>query len=171
MRRHFLNLTNGIEAIERHHLTGEEIEFVRISSTDCEHKLGAPQWDAILCELDTNLAMALARGDRCIVYDYSRDRDLSHALAYGVAWIRFALTVAWLGNVIKPLMVDGDDVSGFFARQWWRHTSKRARRKVAYFRSLMDRSLMEIDLSVVGGRTKHDAHWAYYRGVLRDVGR
>jgi hypothetical protein len=169
--RHFLNLTNGIEAIERFDLKGEQIEFVRIASTDCEHKLGAPQWDAILRELDSSLAMALARGDLCLIYDYSRDRDLSHALTYGVAWIRFALTMAWFGTVLKPLEVDGEDLSAFFARQWSRHTSKRAKRKLLYFRNFVELDLRRIDLRVLGGRTTHDGDWPYYRGLLKNVGR
>ena len=49
MIRHFINLSAGIEAIEREELVGDEVEFIRIASTDCEHKLGNPQWDAILC--------------------------------------------------------------------------------------------------------------------------
>lgn len=31
---HFINLTNGIEAIEEHHLT--DYRFIRIQSTACE---------------------------------------------------------------------------------------------------------------------------------------
>ena len=171
MIRQFINLTAGIEAIERLELVGEEIEFVRIASTDCEHKLGNPQWDAILCELDSNLLMALARGDECIVYDCSKARELSHALSQGIGWIRWVLEFAWFGRITRPLMVDGEDLSRFFGRQWLRHTSRRAKARVFYFARLLEKSTKGLDLKVVCLPAKHDGDWEYYKQVLRDVGR
>jgi len=163
MIRHFINLSGGLEAIEGL----EAFEFVRIRSTDCEHKMGPPQWEAILAELDANFLMALARGDDCRVYDSSAEGE-SHALRWGLAWIRFVLNAAWFGRVTRPVMIDGEDRSGLFHRAW-RKTGKRTRRKIRYFRNFLTTD--EIRLESVCVKAKHDGNWKYYREALTNAGR
>lgn len=168
MIRHFVNLTNGIEAIDDYLLRGHQIEFIRIASTDCEHKLGNPQWDAILAELDTAFLMALARGDQCIVYDYSTEGGHSHAQSHGLAWVYFALNVSWFGRYMKPINIDGQDMSPTFQRLWRRRITDRTKKKLRYFQKYL--TTQEIRLSAQGGQTKHDGNWEYYLQVLRDAG-
>ena len=64
MDKHFINLTNGIEAIP----FLDNYEFVRIPSTYCEAKA----WDKLMLSLDSNFLMNLAVGNTCIIYDYSQ---------------------------------------------------------------------------------------------------
>jgi len=169
MIRHFVNLSAGIEAIKQLDLAGEEIEFIRIRSTDCEHKLGPPQWDAILAELDANFLMALARGDKCIVYDCSKGGGWSHAQSHGLQWIWFVLNLAWLDQWQKPVMVDGEDWSDQFRIIWRKAISKRTKQRIAYFRNFL--ATDEIRLTAWRHGAKHDGDWKYYLRVLRDVGR
>jgi len=64
--RHFINLTNGVEALEALRLRGIDPGFVRIQSSHCE----ANDFYGILKELDHNLLMHLATGSTCLIYDY-----------------------------------------------------------------------------------------------------
>lgn len=167
--RHFINLTNGIEAIEEYELSGDEVEFIRISSTDCEHKLGAPQWDSILAELDVGFLLALARGDTCIVYDYSKLRKQSRAQTYGLLWIMFALNLSWFRRDSSPVMIDGEDMGGMFRRIWRTRVGRRTKKKLAYFQHFLTTD--EVRLRAEPGQTKRDRDWEYYLRVLRDAGR
>jgi len=59
--RHFINLTNGVEALPT--LTALQLtySFVRLPSTDCEQQ----NWEQLLLSLDANLLTMLALGHRC----------------------------------------------------------------------------------------------------------
>lgn len=168
MIRHFINLTNGIEAIDEYLLKGHQCEFIRIASTDCEHKLGNPQWDAVLAELDTAFLMALARGDNCIVYDYSTEGGYSRAQSHGLSWIYYALQRSWFGRHTRPF-VNGQNMGEMFARLWRTRVSDRTKKKLTYFHHYL--TTKEIRLSSQGGQTEHDGDLKYYLQVLRDAGR
>ena len=67
--RHFINLTNGVEAIPGLLACGvreSEINYVRIQSTHCESR----NYNGILENLDSTFLMNLARGNICLLYDY-----------------------------------------------------------------------------------------------------
>ena len=84
-RRHFVNLTNGLEAAEQlTTLVGlDNIRMTRIQSSHCE----AGSYDKILHSLGPELLWSLATGYECVVYDYgSRDttRGVPRALFLGL---------------------------------------------------------------------------------------
>jgi hypothetical protein len=56
--RHFVNLTNGLEALPLLRALGLPSSFVRIRSTDVEQQA----YGALVAGLDANLLMALALG-------------------------------------------------------------------------------------------------------------
>ena len=66
-RAHFINLTNGIEALDKlpPHLQNN-VNFVRIQSSKCE----ANDFYGILQDVDHNLLFHLATGAECVVYDF-----------------------------------------------------------------------------------------------------
>jgi len=67
--RHFVNLSNGAEALpllEGADLPGEHVSFCRIQSSHCE----AQDFNGVLTNLDHNLLMHLALGFDCRVYDF-----------------------------------------------------------------------------------------------------
>jgi hypothetical protein len=168
--RCFINLSAGIEVLARPMYADMEFDFIRISSTDCEHKLGNPQWEAILGELDTNLLMALARGHHCLIYDCSKTGELSHALSHGVAWVRWVLEFAWFHRVLRPALVDGEDWSGFFRTQW-ASLSSRTRRRILLFRHFLEPNVTDVFLEIRCLMGEHDGDWEYYKRLLRSVGR
>lgn len=53
MVNYYLNLTNGIEFLDRPDFNIKEYKFVRIQSTACEKHL----WDKILMDLDYNFLL------------------------------------------------------------------------------------------------------------------
>jgi hypothetical protein len=89
--RHFVNLTNGIQAIKAFGLT--EYDFVRIKSTDVQYG----RWAKIIRDLDCNFLMWAARGYECWIYDASKKKSEPDALAWGAPWIRYVLNRYWLG--------------------------------------------------------------------------
>ena len=68
----YLNLTNGIEALEclkPANLNASNL--VRIQSTACEQK----RWDFILQDLDYSFLMDIALGENVTVVDYSAKKE------------------------------------------------------------------------------------------------
>ena len=65
--RHFINLSNGAEALPLlAGLPAEHVSFCRIQSSHCE----AQDFNGVLSNLDHNLLMHLALGFECRVYDF-----------------------------------------------------------------------------------------------------
>lgn len=98
-RCHFINLTNGIEALQ--HLDRQDVSFVRIQSSRCE----ANDFYGILSDIDHNLLFQLAIGSECVVYDYGSrgtawpgadgEMKVPRAIWWGVEWVRYALRRTW----------------------------------------------------------------------------
>ena len=81
--RHFINLTNGLEALPALEAAGvapEHVSFVRVQSSHCE----ANNHYGVLENLDHNLLMHLALGATKSMFCSPRSRT-SLALAHGCA--------------------------------------------------------------------------------------
>lgn len=156
---HYVNLTNGIEAIPEL----KEFRFIRIQSTACEQK----RWDFILQDLDYDFLMNLAIGNTCIVYDFSNKRDVSRAIFQGLEWVRYALNRRWLNRMIKPI-VRGHNVSRYFD-EVYRQLEDRTKKKLDYFKKFLLTD--EIRLQAVCRRTSHDGNYEYYREILANYAR
>jgi len=106
--RHFVNLSNGAEALPLLAAAGlpaEQVQFCRIQSSHCE----AQDFYGVLSNLDHNLLMHLALGFECRVYDFgsrgnfwqTADRTgteqlwVPRALWWGCEWSRYALETLW----------------------------------------------------------------------------
>jgi len=93
MIRHYVNLSNGIEALPELVEVRADVRFMRLRSTDCEHK----HWADIITNLPDDFLLDLAAGRRVIVHDRAcsnRAHGLSRAQWQGLAWVRYALTRA-----------------------------------------------------------------------------
>ena len=113
MIKHFINLTNGIEAIP---LVKDNYSFIRIQSTTCEQK----RWDFLIQDLDNNLLMNLALGNKCIVYDFGARKKVSRALYQGVELLKFVLNKRWLDIDIVP-NVKGHNCHTYFTEIYIRN--------------------------------------------------
>jgi hypothetical protein len=56
--RHYINLTNGLEAVPRLQALGLDYSYLRLPSTRCEQQ----QFEALVNDLDGDLLMRLALG-------------------------------------------------------------------------------------------------------------
>lgn len=152
MDKHFINLTNGIEAIP----FLDNYEFVRIPSTYCEAKA----WDKLMLSLDSNFLMNLAVGNTCIVYDYSQNKEMPRALYQGLEYIKFILYKRWFNIEYKPI-VSGVNCFNYFNSIQLSCTTKR---KIDYFKKFLYTDKLNIKLST--GKTNFDGNYQYYKDIL-----
>lgn len=159
---HYINLTNGIEAIPS--LPSGDYRFIRIQSTVCENHL----WDKLILELSDDLLMNLAMGNTCIVYDYGARKPVPKAVYLGLELIRYILNRRWLDVEICPeIRRNGYTVINCSREfdHYYRNLSRNAKRKLDYFRPYL--STDEIRLSAVTESTEHDGDKEYYNGILK----
>eukprot|EP00958_Prasinococcus_capsulatus_P028891 scaffold7227_cov399-Prasinococcus_capsulatus_cf.AAC.3 len=96
--KHFVNLTNGVEAVPFLQDHSIPFAFLRIQSSQCESQA----MEKVMLELDSTLLLSLALGWPCVVWDYgSRNRKnvplegVPRAAWYGVEFIRYCLDKLW----------------------------------------------------------------------------
>lgn len=94
----YVNLSNGIEALQS--LQGAQVRFMRLQSTDCEHK----SWAKVLDGLPDGFLMDVAMGVDVVVHDRSCSRragGLSRAQWQGLEWVRYAMSRAGWGLPVE----------------------------------------------------------------------
>jgi hypothetical protein len=158
---HYLNLTNGIEAIEKLNL--KDYRFIRIQSTACEQK----RWGFILQDLDYDFLMNLVQGNPIIVYDYSAKKRESRALYQGIPWIKFVLNKIWFNKDIKAL-VKTNDVTAYFESEF-RKLDRKTLNKLKYFRKFLNTD--KLNLYHFSKNTIHDGDIEYFLKVLKGEGK
>lgn len=155
MKQHFLNLTNGIEALVRE----KEIEnyhFIRIQSTACEQK----RWDHILLDLDNHFLMCLALGHECIVYDYSARKEIPRSFYQGMEYIKYVLNKCWFDTeIICP-----KGMHTYF-KEVYRTLKPTTLSKIKYYRKFVHTE--ELHLTLVSGQTDRDGDYEYYTEILK----
>ena len=156
--RHFINLTNGIQAIEDYGLT--DVRFVRIQSTACEQK----RWEDILMQLSDDFMLSAAFGHCCIVYDYGANKDVPRAIWQGLEWVKYVLWRTWWGRPYRPIG-RASTMEPYFDEQY-RKLSPRARARLAYFKRYCRYGETVLRISSVTGPTSRDGDTAYYVGLL-----
>ena len=168
--RHFINLSNGAEALEILHnanIPPESISFCRIQSSHCE----AQDFNGILTNLDHNLLMHLALGYECRVYDFGSRGNLwegedaapvqkyvPRALWWGLEWSRYALAQLWKLEDAEsaPPLLRGVNVESMFKSKL-DALPKPLNKKLKYYRS-----------HLAPGLTSLDHLKGYYTGTVLD---
>ena len=138
-RCHFINLTNGLEALP---VVGDaDVNFVRIQSSKCE----ANDFYGLLADLDHNLLFRLATGHECVILDYgSRGSSwkgeadgtkIPRAIWWGLEWIRYALQRKWRVDAAgaAPPTLRGYNVERLFDEKLAR-LPKAVSKKLRYYR-------------------------------------
>lgn len=104
MRRHYLNLTNGLEALDTIRATGETWAVCYIRSTTFEHR----DWHRLLTtDLDSDLLLHLALGVTCVLHDRGTRRPLSKTQYYGTHLVTYLLERYWFGHRPAVMRVHG----------------------------------------------------------------
>jgi hypothetical protein len=94
--KHYLNLSNGVEALEVVQATGEPWSFCRIRSTTFERE----RWHTLFMnDVSDDLLMHLALGWICVLHDRGTLRPQSKTCYLGVPLIAYVLRRRWSGFV------------------------------------------------------------------------
>ena len=91
MIKHYINLTNGIEALPSIP-NAESYSFIRLQSTTLEHK----NWNKLFgYDLDHDFYMHLALGYTCIIHDRGTRRTRSKTIYLGIPIIKYVIDRRW----------------------------------------------------------------------------
>lgn len=156
---HFINLTNGIEAIKEYNLTG--YSFIRLQSTWCEQRL----WNNFFFDLDNNLLINLALGNECIIYDYN-SRHLNkppRAIWQGLNFVITVLYFIWFNKEYE----DTDPALLNYFKIEYNKLSPTVIKRLKYFR----RYLMtdKLNIKTICKYTKNDGNYKYYSEILKGI--
>lgn len=154
----YLNLTNGIEFLERLDLNISQVKFVRIQSCTCERHL----WDKLISDLDYNFLLDLALGYNVKVFDTSARKKESRAMYQGLKFVEYVLNRVWFNKIIK-VECRGKDCNKYFAEAY-KTVPNNIMKKVKYLRKFLNTD--KIHLSSYCITTKHDGDYEYYRKTL-----
>ncbi|KAK9852863.1 hypothetical protein WJX84_010876 [Apatococcus fuscideae] len=160
--QHFINLTNGVEAMPLLTRMGLQHSFCRIQSTALEQK----RFEVLMSELDANLLLSLALGKICLVYDLgSRNRvqGVPKAVWYGLEFIRYALEMLWMRRSGEVFLRGVRCTANF--QKYLEQLSTPLTRRLKYYRRFMDPNLQHIQLYGVFKLTTRDGDLEFHRNV------
>jgi len=152
----FVNLTNGIQAIQDHGLI--DYRYIRIQSTACEQK----RWGYILDSLSDDFMMYAAFGSECVVYDYGANKETPRAIWQGLEWIKFAMFMRWHGVEYLPIR-RAFPCREYFSEQY-KNLSKPTISRLDYFKRYLNGSL---NISSVTKSTCSDGDYAGYVRIAK----
>jgi len=142
----YLNLTNGIEAIEYF----PNSTFIRIQSSHCESKA----YNRMLMQLSDDFLMNLALGNRVVVIDGSVNPRHPKSLRCGLKVIKAVLRWIWF----KEPIVDE------FHRGVYKKLDQVTRTKLKYFRKFLQTD--KLRLLALSFQTKRNGDYRYYSGMF-----
>eukprot|EP00892_Ulva_mutabilis_P009183 jgi/Ulvmu1/6637/UM003_0275.1 len=164
---HFVNLTNGLEAIPHLSALGLPYQFTRIQSTYCEQN----RFEDLIIEADSGLLMGMATGHTCLVWDFgSRNikRGVPRAVWYGLEFLRYATQRAWLrGSETADdnvAYLRGYNVANDFDEKLQR-LGKTAKNKLRYYGKFVPPHMRRVALYGVYDDTAHDSDKHVYQSI------
>lgn len=154
----YLNLTNGIEFLEKLDLSISQVKFVRIQSCACERHL----WDKLINELDYNFLLDLALGYNVKVLDTSAKKKESRAMYQGLEFVKYVLNRVWFDKIVEA-KCRKMDCSEYFDEAY-KTISDNTIKKVKYLRKFLNTDKISLNSYCIS--TEHDGDYKYYRKVL-----
>ena len=172
MRKNFVNLTDGIEAIPG--LTN--YSFIRIQSTTLERK----DYYKLFADLDHNFLMWLALGNECAVYDFGTNRPISKTIYLGLPVIEYCLNKYWFGHEMDRVWagrafsvnIKNYIETHIYQRLFAYHDEKLLPAKISldakyrYYRKFTPPGVLRVNLVGVSKSTRHDSDINFYRNIL-----
>lgn len=161
MTLHYLNLTNGIEALAVHGIPFADARFIRIQSSHCE----THRWIQLLDTLDNDFLLHLALGCECIVYDgYCRGKKGSpRALWQGLALVRYVVERCWYGRHIYFPSGMSNYFSGVYET-----LPKRVLRRIEYFKRYTEPDGL-VNLSYRAWRSSYDGDYTEHAAQIKEA--
>ncbi len=158
--KHFLNLTNGIEALKQHDLDINDVCFIRLQSCYVEEHI----YEDILRDFDHNFLMFAALGYECRFYDYGAKAVTSKAAYMGMAWVEYFINRRWFDIEIESI-VKGKNITSYM-RKIYSSIGKRTKKRYDYYKKYLLTD--KFDLLVITDATTNDNKPDYYRSVLEE---
>lgn len=166
---HFVNLTNGLEALPLLKSIDVPFHFCRLQSTQCE----ASRPDLLISAVESGILFQLALGECCLIYDYgSRNKETgaSRAIWYGLEFLRYTLRKVWYPEASKSdvAYLRGRNVSRMFD-EIIDSFSKATMRQLKYYRQFTSpETTTDVQLYGVYNATTNDADNGYYQKLARE---
>lgn len=156
---HFINLTNGIQAIEDYELS--DYRFLRLQSTACEQK----RWEDIIMTITDDFMVATALGHNCIVYDYGANKEVPRAIWQGLEWVKYCLLKRWHNTEYQPQgrMKTGAE---YFSSQY-KSLSKKVKNRLDYYGRYVNGPLC---INAISSATNRDGSIQWYANILKKRG-
>jgi len=175
MIRHFINLTNGIEAIPS---INDNFSFIRIQSTTIEQH----NYYKLFADLDHNLLMWLVLGTECRVYDFGTNRPLSKTIYIGLPIIEYCLNKYWLDYEMEHVCVGrkfSHNIKKYvedkiYKRLFIYHDEILLPAKIPlttkfkYYRKYIPTGIKKIKLIGCSSSTKWDSNTNFYKRILKE---
>lgn len=161
--KHFLNLTNGVEAVPLLESLNLPYSFVRIQSTWCEQQ----RFDLLLANLDASFLLHLALGHCCLVWDFAsrnKKRGIPRALWYGLEFVNYTLRRLWFQRCTEAWLRRQNVTSVFEAH--YNDLQKTTVAKLRYYMRYIPPGVTDIQLYGVCKATVHDPDPGYYRDIV-----
>ena len=157
----FINLSNGIEALEKYDLDFDQCRFLRIQSTACEQK----RWGPILDDLSPDFLMLAALGKPIVVYDFGANKEIPRAIWQGLEWVKCVLCRRWHFFDYHPIG-RASSMAEYFAHQY-HNLGRRTKSKLDYYGKFCTGNILDIRSSA--GATAHDGDIEYQRRVIYEA--
>jgi hypothetical protein len=151
---HYINLTNGIQAINDFKLV--DYRFIRIQSTTCEQK----RFAELIMTISDDFLLNAVLGNKLIVYDYGAGKEIPRAIWQGLEWIKFCLFRRWLNEVYVPEYPRSQRCLNYFHEQY-AILGNRERTRLDYFKKFyMNKG---INITSIQSSTQKDGDYLYYK--------
>ncbi len=174
VEKHFINLTNGIDKIKELNEKGIDYSFIRIQSTSLERK----DYLKLLVDLDHNLLINLALGNKCIIYDYGTNRKLSKTIYCGIPLIEYILNRYWYNLETKPyrlnrngskIIYDVDTLYKGIYNDLFTYNSLKPKlhlkTKLNYYKFFLNSD--RVYIQGISESTNNDGKYQYYSDILK----
>ena len=160
---YYLNLTNGLERLDRGPADQHQWRFLRLQSTWCEQKL----WeDIIWSSVSDDLLFNLAVGNLCIVVDYGARKQEPRAVWQGLEWVKFVLHMRWYGVRYEP--TGRCETAGKYFYDQYCRMGPRTAAKLDYFKPFLY-GYDVIRLAALRESTMHDGDKDYYANLVKET--
>jgi hypothetical protein len=157
---YWINLTNGLKALEDYDLPTETVRFMRLASTWCEQH----RWNDLVSGLPDEFLLRAALGETLVVLDYSDHGGCPRSIWQGLSWIQVVLDKRWLGirKVVTGRMAPGQK----YLEAQYARLSRRVKARLDYYKKFV-RANGRIDIRAVWGKTDLDGKYEKHVEMLR----
>lgn len=158
--KHFLNLTNGLEALPALREEISDICFMRVQSCYVERNL----YNDILTEIDHNFLMYAAMGYECRFYDFGAKSPTSKAAYFGMKWVEYFISRRWFDIEIRAIIKNKEFTTHM--RKFYSDIPKRTKKRYDYYKKYL--LCDSLNLQVITDATENDNKPEYFSGLVKN---